>query len=456
MDNLDELYQQVQQVYLQNKSPWVIGYSGGKDSTAVLQLVWYALRGLPPEQRTKPVYVLTSDTLVETPVIVNYIDETLGRIDEAASAANMPFQAHKVRPRLQDTFWVNLIGKGYPAPYSKFRWCTDRLKIQPANTFILDCVAKYGEVVVILGIRTAESATRAQSMSLRKIKDSVLRRHSTLPNAFVYAPIEDFSTDDVWSYLLNVQSPWGNQNRDLLAMYRNAQAGECPLVVDTTTPSCGNSRFGCWVCTVVQKDRTMEALIDNGEEWLEPLLELRDFLASTQVPENKPLYRDHKRRSGKVSFTSRGTIARGPYYLDVCKEILRRLLEAQRSVSSQSEGQDVSLISEAELHEIRRIWRTERQDWSDSVPEIYREVTGADLEWVIDDSPNFSSEDKEMLKRLCERHDIPAELVAKLLDAERQYQGMNRRAGILNQISKILEEEWRGEEEMIDTQPRLV
>lgn len=456
MDNLNELYERVQQVYLQNKSPWVIGYSGGKDSTAVLQLVWYALSQLPPEERTKPVYVLTSDTLVETPVIVNYIDETLSRIDAAASIANMPFQAHKVTPRLQDTFWVNLIGKGYPAPSSTFRWCTDRLKIQPANTFILDCVAKYGEVVVVLGIRTAESATRAQAMSLRKIKGSVLRRHSTLPNAFVYAPIEDFSTDDVWSYLLNVPSPWGNQNRDLLAMYRNAQAGECPLVVDTTTPSCGNSRFGCWVCTVVNKDRTMEALIDNGEEWLEPLLDLRDFLSSTQIPENKPLYRDHKRRSGKVSFTTRGTIARGPYYLDVCKDILRKLLEAQRSISSKSEGQDVNLISEAELHEIRRLWRTERQDWADSVPTIYREVMGADLEWVIDDSPNFSNEDREVLQRLCEQHDLPPDLVAKLLDAERQYQGMNRRAGILNQISKILEEEWRGEEELLATQPRLL
>ncbi len=183
--SLTELYSQIRAVYQQNASPWVIGYSGGKDSTAVLQLVWYALADLPIEERTKPVYVLTSDTLVETPVIVDYINQTLSRINEAADEQRLPFRAHKVKPKLEDTFWVNMIGKGYPAPYTRFRWCTDRLKINPANTFILNTVTKYGEAIVVLGVRKAESSTRAQAMSLRKIQGSILRRHSTLPNAFV-------------------------------------------------------------------------------------------------------------------------------------------------------------------------------------------------------------------------------------------------------------------------------
>ncbi|NWO96449.1 DNA phosphorothioation system sulfurtransferase DndC, partial [Escherichia coli] len=85
-------------------------------------------------------------------------------------------------------------------------------------------------VVMVLGVRKAESATRAQVMSLHKIKGSVLSRHSSLLNAFVYGPIEAFSTDDVWTYLLQFKNPWGSDNRDLVAMYRNAQAGECPLV----------------------------------------------------------------------------------------------------------------------------------------------------------------------------------------------------------------------------------
>jgi DNA sulfur modification protein DndC len=434
---------------MHNSSPWVVGYSGGKDSTAALQLVWYALTGIPETKRTKPVYVLASDTLVETPVIVNYIDQTLERINRASAEQNLPFRAHKVQPKLEDTFWVNMIGKGYPAPYTRFRWCTDRLKVKPANTFILNCVAKYGEVIVVLGVRKAESATRAQAMSLRRITGSVLRRHSTLPNAFVYAPIEDFSTEDVWSYLLNVPCPWGNQNRDLLALYRNAQAGECPLVIDTTTPSCGNSRFGCWVCTVVHRDSTMEALIDGGEEWMEPLLELRDFLASTQEPANKVKYRDYKRRGGQVSFKPDGSIARGPYRLDTCKDILKRLLSAQREIACHPEGRSVTLIRREELQEIRRIWRNERQDWEDSVPKIFREVMGYDLDWSVDDGPSFRETDWQLLDKICRSEGIPTDLVAKLLDIERQYQGMRRRAGIFGQLERILRENWSTEEEIL-------
>ncbi len=447
--HVEEIYEDIRQVYRQSASPWVIGYSGGKDSTAVLQLVWCAIAGLPKEERTNRVYVLSSDTLVETPVIVDFIDRTLEQINSSAASQELPFEAHKVKPRLEDTFWVNMIGKGYPAPYTRFRWCTDRLKIKPANTFILNCIAEYGEAIVVLGVRKDESATRAQAMSLRKITGTVLRRHTTLPNAFVYAPIEDFTTNDVWSYLLNVQSPWGGRNRDLLALYRNAQAGECPLVIDTTTPSCGNSRFGCWVCTVVTKDNSMEALIDNGEEWMEPLLELRDFLASTQEPDKKVIYRDYKRRGGQVSFKADGNIARGPYRLESCKEILRRLLEAQRDIAKEPEGRDVVLIGREELDEIRRIWRSERQDWEDSVPTIFRGVMGHDLDWPIEDGPTFSKSDRQLLEGICHLEGVPTELVAKLLDAERQYQGMRRRAGIFDRIEQILRENWSSEEEVM-------
>lgn len=125
----------------------------------------------------------------------------------------------------------------------------------------------------MLGVRKTESATRMQLMNTYQEKgDTVLRRHTSLTGAYVYAPIAEFSTDDVWQYLFTHDSPWGNNNRDLAALYRSANAGECPLVIDLSTPSCGNSRFGCWVCTVAHRDASMEAMIDNGEEWMQPLL----------------------------------------------------------------------------------------------------------------------------------------------------------------------------------------
>jgi len=451
-DLLRTRYEEIQRIYLGDSKPWVIGYSGGKDSTTALQMIWIALSKLPQESRTKPVFIISSDTLVETPKIIDYIDTTLERMNRAAEAQDLPFTAHKVRPTLEDTFWVNLIGRGYPAPSKRFRWCTDRMKIYPANRFILDKVTKYGEVVMVLGVRKAESATRAQVMSLHRIQGSTLSRHSSLPNAYVYTPIEDFSVDDVWTYLLQTPSPWGNNNRDLVTMYRNAQAGECPLVVDSTTPSCGNSRFGCWVCTVVTKDKSMEALVENGETWLEPLLDFRDLLASTQDPSVKAQVRDHKRRNGRIMQKSDGSgIVFGPYTFAVRKQLLRRLLEVQKLVRSTGPNPGETLITVDELHEIRRIWRSELQDWEDSLPGIFREVCGEDLDWLRDEQPVFAAGDKSLLSEICDDEQLPVGLLSKLIEIEREMHGMSRRSTIHQKIAAAFDEDWRTANQVLGT-----
>ncbi len=444
---LDDIHREIQDVYLENARPWVIGYSGGKDSTTALQLIWYALSELPPEQRKYPVFVISSDTLVETPVIVSYITGTLDRIEATASQEEMPFQTKIVRPKINDTFWVNLIGRGYPAPYTRFRWCTDRMKIQPANRFILDKASEYGEVIMVLGVRKGESTTRDQVLSLHRIKDSLLSRHTTLSNAFVYTPVVDFTMEDIWMYLLSNPSPWGGNNRELVTLYRNTNAqGECPLVVDETTPSCGNSRFGCWTCTVVTKDKAMEGLIDNGEDWMIPLLEFRDFLAETQDRKKKPKIREHRRRNGQITILN-DKLVYGPYTLDFCKELLTKLLTTQQQVREDGPDPDIKLITDDELEEIRKIWRTERQDWQDAVPRIYTEIVG-ERDWIVDDTFSFTKKDKEILEAICDEKKVPVTLVSKLLDTEQQMDGMSRRAKIQSRIDEIFHEDWRSEEEV--------
>lgn len=472
---IKEIYQEVQDVYLRTGLPWVIGYSGGKDSTAVVQLVWIALTQLSQEQLQWPVYVIASDTLVETPVVVDHIHGALRKINEAAVEQSLPFEAHKVVPKTTDTFWSNLIGRGYPAPNQRFRWCTDRMKIKPANQFILDRAEEFGQVVMVLGSRRTESASRAQVIAREEEKRSVtgtqLRYHHVLRSALVYTPLQEWITDDVWTYLLQVKSPWGGNNRDLAAMYRSANSGECPLVIDDTTPSCGNSRFGCWTCTVVTRDKSMESMILSGEDWMEPLLEFRNWLAETQDPAVKHLFREHKRRTGEVLIQAKGMdgttlrglrqieeyrdktgesiqeglLIRGPYKLEFCKEMLRRLLETQNSIQQNGPDPEMELITEAELHEIRRLWRTERHDWEDAVPQIYYEATGKQLEWLQDDIGAFSMEEYQILNEICEDSGVPTDMVAKLLEQERQMQGMHRRAGIFQRLDEVLREDWRDE-----------
>lgn len=191
-------------------------------------------------------------------------------------------------------------------------------------------------------------------------------------------------------------------------------------------------------------------LIDNGEEWLEPLLRFRDMLAETQDKDKKPIFRDYKRMNGKIKYKKDGSgeLIRGPYKFEYCKQFLRELLETQREVQKIGPDPNLQLIRPEELHEIRRIWRQERGDWEDSVPKIYREVMGTDLDWVQDDLEMFSGNEGNLLEAICRKHDVPVQLVAKLLDVERQVQGMKRRAAVYSRIEDVLGEEWRTEEEI--------
>jgi DNA sulfur modification protein DndC len=439
---VDDVQERIQQVYREYPQPLVVGYSGRKDSTAVLQLVWNALAALSPMALTKPVYVIASDTGVETPLITDLLGKNISRLQRAADDAKLPIRASLVRPKLADSFWVNLIGRGYPAPTAKFRWCTDRLKIRPANTFVQDRVAEFGEVIMVLGVRSGESSTRSQLMNSYRVSGHHLRRHSTLPGAYVFAPIEHFSADDVWTYLLQVPSPWGGDNAQLAALYRDASGGECPLVIDTTTPSCGNTRFGCWVCTVAVRDSSMEALVDGGEDWLAPMLELRDLLARTTNPELKTQYRDTRALNGRVYHKKDGALIPRAYKFEFSVEVLETLLAIESELVAQGKGAEHCLISLEELGEIRRIWRLERQDWADTLPATYRRIKGDDLDWARDDAPDLGEQSKEMLQRLCQEREVPAELVMRLVDVERRYANLTRRRGLFQELGFLLRQDW--------------
>ncbi|MBE3144920.1 MAG: DNA phosphorothioation system sulfurtransferase DndC [Planctomycetes bacterium] len=457
--------QDIKEKYINISRPWVIGYSGGKDSTCVLELVWQALSELRDDERKDKIFVVTSDTMVESPLVSEYISDMMFLLDKAANEQKLPISVHCVKPETKDTFWVNLIGRGYPAPRTKFRWCTDRLKIEPANRLILDLVSRFGEAVVVLGVRKSESSARAQVIRRRQSNANIaagaeLPRHSTLPGAYVYAPISDWSTDEVWEYLLlNAATPWNSNNRDLAAMYKEASDGECPLVIDNSTASCGNSRFGCWVCTVVEKNKSLENIADKGREWLEPLIRYRNMLMDTTEPSNKAKYREYKRRSGNVSIakndlTGETKIIRGPYYFHWRKHFLNELLKAEREIINKT-NKEYSLITPQELKEIRKLWITEEGDWEDSVPLIYRGVFGHDLPWDIDDSSRFGAADMELLQRICSEINISPELVSRLIDKEREFSAAGRRSSLNKELDIILREEWRTEQEILENESIL-
>ncbi|MCF6291460.1 MAG: hypothetical protein L3J03_10755 [Desulfobacterales bacterium] len=235
-------------------------------------------------------------------------------------------------------------------------------------------------------------------------------------------------------------------------MYKNAQDGECPLVIDKTTPPCGNSRFGCWTCTVVAKDTSMESMINKGEEWLQPLLDFRDWLATTQNPEGKKKIRDFRRRSGKVQYKEidgSKKLIWGPYLFSFRQEILRRLLETQAALRKNSPNPEEQLISEAELLKIRQLWLFEEGDWPDSLPQIHEQVTGKKLHVPKDDWSGMGGLEHQILQEVCEEYDVPVILLTQLFDAERRQHGMGRRSAIYSDIDSILKKDWQKREEVL-------
>lgn len=297
---INGILEEMKMVYKHDNRPWVIGYSGGKDSTTVVQLVFTMLQSLPKNERHKDVFIVSSDTLIENPIVLGYLKHNSELINEGARNADIPLYTHMVHPDYDNTYWTNIIGKGLPTPTSiRFRWCTERLKIKPSNKFIEDKVKENGEVVVLLGVRKSESIARGIRIKRREIEGYLLTPHVTLENTYVYNPIVELTTDDVWEVLLsnNGTTPWGTSNNDLFALYAGSDGGECPFTTtnDKETPSCGNSRFGCWICTVVNKDKSLTGFIKSGESWLQPLLDFREWIISIR---NKHEYRMQYRRDG--------------------------------------------------------------------------------------------------------------------------------------------------------------
>ena len=236
---INDIIEDIKEQYLEedNNIPWIIGYSGGKDSTVVLTLVWRALLSLQKEKGTvslkRPVFVVNNDTLVENPIISDYVIEVLDVIKKAAREQDLPISVQVTTPKLEDSFWISFLGKGYPVPNNQFRWCTDRLKIKPTTQFILDKVDDMGEAIVLIGTRMSESATRAKSIKRHEIKGKRLSKHPLNPNTYTYAPIKELYLEEVWYILSHEPSPWGYDNKKLFNIYANASADdyECPTMM---------------------------------------------------------------------------------------------------------------------------------------------------------------------------------------------------------------------------------
>ena len=342
--------------------PWIVAYSGGKDSTLLLQLVWEVVADLPPNERHRRITVLGNDTLVESPLVIRHLHDSLQVIADAATSSNLPIDIRITTPAVDQTFWVNVIGRGYIPPTRNFRWCTDRMKIRPTSRILQQIVREHAGAILLIGTRRSESQNRKRGMDRRKVSATRLNAHSSVLGCRMFAPLADLDDDDVWMVLMQRRPPWGGTHRNLISLYRQAGGGECPLVMSNEdAPSCGSSspRFGCWTCTVVAKDRSLRGLIDSGHQeatYLASLYDFREWLIQLREDDDNRL---PVRRDGNPRQRADGSQVFGPFTLDVRRLILRRLRTLQKKVG-------VSLISQAEIESIEDVW------WRDEITEAGR------------------------------------------------------------------------------------
>lgn len=434
IDNIIDQYAHADQ----SDRPWVIGFSGGKDSTVLLTLVWIALQRirekLPyPFQLRRKVHVVCNDTMVENPILADYVTDVLKKIDEEARNQDLPIFVKRTTPKLEETFWFNVIGKGYPVPNNSFRWCTDKLKIRPTSSFLLDKIDEMGEAIVLLGTRYEESATRERSIRKHEVAGRRLSKHQTSPNTYTYAPIKELLLEEVWYIINAVPSPWEFDNNILFQIYSDASADdyECPTVItDKKHTSCGQSRFGCWTCTVVKNDKSMNALVNNGRNWMQPLMDFRNRLVENRnLPEN----RMDRRRNGQLAKNDEGE-NNGTYDITYRYKILKDLLTVQKEV--QQERPDVVLINNQELIAIQVFWN--RDGYFDhTVGEVYRKIYGKDIS--TNNIKSLDQTEKRIIREECEDDMSYYSLIDNLISLQESKTLLITKYGLHNDIERRIE-----------------
>lgn len=432
---IEHILEEITDQYLEKdryNRPWIIGFSGGKDSTVLLTLVWMAMNRLKEkgENLARRVYVVCNDTMVENPVIEEYVINVLDKIDRAAKEQKMPISVTRTTPTIEDSFWCCVIGKGYPVPNNSFRFCTEKMKIKPTSQFITDQVSADGEAIVLVGTRLSESQARERSIKRHEIKGHRLSKHPLNPNTYTYAPIKELMLEEVWWIINALPSPWGFDNKILFDIYRDASADdyECPTVVtDDSHRSCGQSRFGCWICTVVKEDKSMSSLINSGVVWMKPLLDFRNRLVENR---NVSELRCDTRRNGQRAVDETGHNM-GNYTMDYRVQLLRELLTIQKE--TQDYRASIDLITNQELIAIQVLWYRDG-NFSTTVNDIYNEVYGYNIP-----NTNMGLQERILLEKSCVDNPKHFTLIQELLALQKNKVLLMRKYGLQTDLESRLE-----------------
>jgi DNA sulfur modification protein DndC len=424
--------ERLKQDFLTDSRPWVVTFSGGKDSTTVLHLVVDMLLEMKKEgiEQTKKVYVVSSDTGVEMPLIEDYAGNKLDQIRIFAEKENLDIHVEKLSPKVTESFWTLLLGKGYPSPNQTFRWCTDRMKIRPATTFLKSLSDQNESILMLLGVRSDESSSRAISIEKRIDNHRGFSMHPDIPNAFIYSPIKDWTNAEVWTFLSKYPAPWGKHD-DMMVLYdKGSGEGDCNVALNPEAATCGKTRFGCWVCTVVSKDKSMDNMLKNPEDqWMRPLHDFRNLLEDYRDPESGK--RQPRRRNGQKSI--------GPFKLETRKELLEKLLDTEYKLKVELAGK--TLIKDEEIIQIQEEWLNDGDFFESAITLAKKYDRNVPYESV----KAFNEDEQEYIESICQENNINKELIDHIMQCEHSFRHHSIRAKAFGQFETIIERFAKGQ-----------
>jgi len=421
-----DIKKRLKKEYLADSRPWVVTFSGGKDSTTVLHLVMDMFLELTEKQReAKRIYIVSSDTGVEMPIIEDYTTNKLTQISDFIKKEKLNMEVNLLKPKVTESFWTLLLGKGYPSPNQTFRWCTDRMKIKPATNFLKSLTEQNESILMLLGVRSDESQARAESIAKRDENHRGFSKHGEIPNAFIFSPIKDWTNAEVWTYLSKYPAPWGEHN-DMMKLYdKGSGEADCNIALNPEAASCGKTRFGCWVCTVVSKDKSMANMLRNKEdEWMLPLNNFRNKLEEYRYDHSK---RQPRRRNGQKSV--------GPFLLSVRKELLQELLQIEKSLIALGKMGDKKLISDEEIEQIQKEWLHDGDFFETAITMAHNVNRLVDYE----SNKSFDLKERDFIENICKEHNIPVKLIEDLMQKEHSSRHQIKRTKIFTEMESLVE-----------------
>jgi len=274
--------------------PFSVAYSGGKDSTVTAALVLRSLLLLKPAQRNRKIYITSAQTHLDMTTDPVKQREFL-RMKKVITLFNLPVEIVEVESDIENSFLFLVLGLGYALPSNRGnRWCTERLKLTPQQKYMKEL----DPALTFIGVRSSESASRAESIQSRQASKFYTTNKSMMP-------IVDFTLDDVWAYLALEKTPWGDAE-EISQLYKDA-TGECGLskrkagAGEKVDDPCG-ARFGCIICPLVTIDKSSQEMAKKYP-WFQPYVDIRDIMIEMyQIPDNRAGYM----RDGRELFYGEG------------------------------------------------------------------------------------------------------------------------------------------------------